>query len=76
MAMAAIDRLQRRLGNGGDRSFATGQRHWGTGALGQGQWGNSNRTVLQWQWQWQWGVGGDVYVVLQRKTSTIVVDEN
>jgi hypothetical protein len=60
-ATAAIDRLQQ--GNG-------------TGALGQGQWGNSNRTVLQWQWQWQWGVGGDVYVVLQRKTSTIVVDEN
>jgi hypothetical protein len=27
------------------------------------------------QWQWQWGMGGDVYVVLQRKTSTIVVDE-
>jgi hypothetical protein len=23
----------------------------------------------------QWGVGGDVYVVLQHKTSTIVVDE-
>jgi hypothetical protein len=28
------------------------------------------------QWQLQWGVGGNVHVVLQRKTSTIVVDEN
>jgi hypothetical protein len=48
---------QRGNGNGGDRSFPTGQRQWGNrsncnsnGALGH--WGNSNRTVLQWQWQW------------------------
>jgi hypothetical protein len=32
-----------------------------------------NRTVIA---MGQRGVGGDVYVVLQRKTSTIVVDEN
>jgi hypothetical protein len=67
-------------GDGGDRSIvatATGQRRRSivsNGATALGHWGNSNRTVLQ--WQWQWGVGGDVYVVLQGKTSTIVVDEN
>jgi hypothetical protein len=54
--------LQRRRGNGDG----------GVQSIAMGQWGNSNRTVLK----WQWGVGGDVYVVLQRKTSTIVVVKN
>jgi hypothetical protein len=52
-------------GNGdGDRSVAI--------AMALGHRSRGNRTVIA---MGQRGVGGDVYVVLQRKTSTIVVDE-
>jgi hypothetical protein len=46
------------------------QHQGGTGARATEQ--CCNRTVIA---MGKWGMGGDVYVVLQRKTSTIVVDE-
>jgi hypothetical protein len=54
------------------------QWQWGTGAgataiaMALGHRSRGNRTVIA---MGQQGVGGDVYVVLQHKTSTIVVDE-
>jgi hypothetical protein len=54
------------------------QWQWGTGAgataiaMALGHRSRGNRTVIA---MGQGGVGGDVYVVLQHKTSTIVVDE-
>jgi hypothetical protein len=75
-ATAMIDRFRSCCNGDGDsdRSIAItmglGQGHWGTGARATEQ--CCNRTVIA---MGQGGVGGDVYVVLQHKTSTIVVDE-